>query len=99
MDTEVPQWAPHPQALSVLYANLELYALGQPTAFTGTAGSVIERTNASNVRFYAHQFYDPDRKQRERYLAGPVGDPTADATADKLRERIAAVKNLVPQLR
>lgn len=98
MDTR-PLWVPQPQALSVLYANLENFALQQEEAFVGTAGSVVERENASGTRFYAHQFYDADRKQRERYLAGPVGDATADARAGALRARIGEMKALVPSMR
>lgn len=94
-----PAWTPHPQALAVMYANLETYALQRREAFVGTAGSVIARQNASGVRFYAHQFYDATGKQRERYLAGPIGAPAAEAKADELRARIGELKALVPTFR
>src|SRR5262249_46315423 len=71
----------------------------QHEAFEGTSGSVIERENAGGFRFYAHQYYDGDRKKREAYLAGPVGDPKADAAAEELRARIREMKALVPSLR
>jgi hypothetical protein len=73
--------------------------LSQHEVFVGTAGSVIQRKNASNFRFYAHQYYDGDGKKRERYLAGPIGTPEADAAAEKMRARIHEVKELVPSLR
>jgi len=64
-----PLYTPHRRALTVLYADLESYALQQREVFIGTAGSVIERKNAAGFRFYAHQFYDGEGKKRERYLA------------------------------
>ena len=94
-----PLFTPHRRALTVLYADLESHALGQHEVFVGTAGSVIERKNASGFRFYAHQFYDGEGKKRERYLAGPAGDPKADAAAADLRERIKELKEIVPSLR
>jgi hypothetical protein len=83
----------------VLYADLESHALAQRQAFEGTAGTVIERANASGFRFYAHQSYDGDRKKRESYLAGPIGDAKADAAAEEMRTRIREMKDLVPSLR
>jgi hypothetical protein len=94
-----PLYTAHSLALTVLYADLESHALAQRQAFEGTAGTVIERANAGGFRFYAHQYYDGDRKKREAYLAGPVGDAKADATAVELRARIREVKALVPSLR
>ncbi len=101
VDTNRPSslFTPHRRALTVLYADLESHALQQGEVFIGTAGSVIERTNASGFRFYAHQFYDGEGKKRERYLAGPAGDPKADAAAAELRERIRELKEIVPSLR
>lgn len=85
-------YRPHSPALMVLYGDLENHARMQEKAFVGTAGSVLERSNAAGFRFYAHQFYDGDGKKRERYLAGPVGSPEADATAEALRWAIADTK-------
>jgi len=99
MDTPPAPWRPHAQALNVVYANLELYGLQGRPAFVGTAGSVIERSNATGVRFYAHQYYDALKKQRERYVAGPIGDLDADRAAAELRDRIEAQKAIVPQIR
>src|SRR5688572_17842692 len=89
----------HSRALTMLYADLEGHALHQEQVFVGTAGSVIERENASGFRFYAHQFYDGERKKRERYLAGPVGSAEAEKAAAELRARIAETKEIVPSLR
>jgi hypothetical protein len=94
-----PLYTPHRRALTVLYADLESYALHQREVFVGTAGSVIERKNAAGFRFYAHQFYDGEGKKRERYLAGPVGSPDADAAAEDRRARIRELKEIVPSLR
>lgn len=92
-------YTPHRRALTVLYADLESHALDQREVFVGTAGSVIERKNATGFRFYAHQYYDGEGKKRERYLAGPVGNPQADAAAENVRDRIQELKELVPSLR
>ena len=92
-------YTPHRRALTVLYADLESHALDQREVFVGTAGSVIERKNATGFRFYAHQYYDGEGKKREQYLAGPVGNPQADAAAENVRDRIQELKELVPSLR
>ena len=89
----------HSRPLNVLLADVESVASQQVEAFLGTAGSVIERTNASGFAFYAHQSYGAGGKQREKYLAGPVGDAEADAKASALRTRIQETKVLVPTLR
>jgi hypothetical protein len=94
-----PVYSLHPRSLTVLHSDLESYAFAQDQVFVGTAGSVIERTNASGFRFYAHQHYDGDGKRREFYLAGPVGAPDAEAMAESVRRRIVEVKDLVPSLR
>src|SRR5262245_42028913 len=94
-----PLYTPHSRALTVLYADLESHSLVQNEAFEGTAGTVIERENAAGFRFYAHQYYDGDRTNRESYLAGPIGDAEADAAAEEMRGRIREMKALVPSLR
>jgi hypothetical protein len=90
---------PHSRALTALYSDVENFALGQSAVFPGTAGSVVVRQNASGFRFYAHQFYDADGKQKEKYLGGPAGSAEADAAAEALRIRIAELKQVVPSLR
>jgi hypothetical protein len=92
-------YSAHPRPLAVLYGDIESYALGQPEVFVGTAGSIIERQNASGFRFYAHQNYDGEGKKKERYLAGPVGSQAADLAAEKMRTRIGELKAIVPSLR
>src|SRR5688572_4229873 len=91
-------YEPHASALSALFGDLENFARRQETALPGTPGSVLERTNASGFRFYAHQYYDANGRKVEKYLAGPVGDPAADDRAKELSERIAelnaAIKNV-----
>lgn len=89
----------HSRALNLEYAEIETFALQQPSVFLGTAGSVIKRTNASGFEYYAHKFLDGERKPREHYLAGPVGSEVAELAADEIRARIAEVKNVVPTLR
>lgn len=89
----------HGRALAILHGDLENHGLAQATVFVGTAGSVVERQNAGEFRFYSHQFYDGEGKRRESYLAGPVGSPAADAAADERRVRISELKALVPSLR
>lgn len=94
-----PLYVAHGRALTVLHADLESHGVLGAPAFVGTAGSVIERRNASGFRFYAHQYYDGDGRKRESYLGGPVGDAAADALAASTRARIREVKDLVPSLR
>ncbi len=89
----------HLRALSLLYSDVERSAASQGEAFLGAPGNVLERSNAGGFRFYAHQSYGPDGKRHERYVAGPVGDPAADAAAAALRERIAEQREQLPSLR
>jgi hypothetical protein len=99
MPSSRPLYTPHSRALTVLFTDLESQAMAPRPTFVGTAGSVIERQNASSFAFYARQSYDGDGKKRESYLAGPVGDPAADAAAEETRLRIREVKELVPSFR
>jgi hypothetical protein len=89
----------HPRALSVLFSDVERHAAAQREVFAGSAGSILERSNAGGFRFYARQWYDADGKKRETYLSGPVGDAAADATAEAMRIRIRDLAELAPQLR
>lgn len=92
-------YEPHAPALSALYGDLENFARRQETALPGTPGSVLERTNASGFRFYAHQYYDANGRKVEKYLAGPVGDPAADDRAKALNQRIAELNTAIKNLR
>jgi hypothetical protein len=89
----------HPRSLTTLFSDIETYAAGQPEAFVGTGGAVLERTNATQFEFYAHQFYDALGKKRERYVAGPTGSSEADALADRLRARIEELKQITASIR
>lgn len=97
MDTVL--YTSHSRALTLLHSEVEAATERQREVFAGTAGSVLERENATGFRFYAHQFYGPDGKKKEKYLAGPVGTVEADKAAESLRLRIAETKGLVPTLR
>lgn len=90
-------FTPHETALTVLYGDIERQALDQPEAFVGTPGTVIERTNAGGVAFYAHKAQDAEGKARERYI-GRVGDPVAEAAASAVRDRIEEVKGQLPRI-
>lgn len=92
-------YASHSRALTLLYSEIETAALGRREVFLGTAGSVLERSNAGGFRFFAHQYYGADGKKKEHYVAGPVGDGEAEVLADALRTKIREVKDLVPSLR
>jgi hypothetical protein len=89
----------HPRPLTTLFSEVETYALSQPEVFVGTAGSVLERQNASKFQFYAHQYYDALGNKRERYVAGPAGSADADAAAGRLRSRIDDLKSILPSVR
>ena len=89
----------HERALTVVFSDVANAARTLDKTFIGTPGSVIQRSNKTETQFYVHQFYDGERKQRERYLAGPVGSPDAEAAAEALRVRIAEANDLVPSLR
>ncbi len=94
-----PLYTLHPRPLTVLHSDLENHAATQTHVLIGTPGSLLERENASGFRFYARQYYDGDGKKREQYVAGAVGDVTADATAAELRSRIEETKALTADLR
>jgi hypothetical protein len=89
----------HSAALNTLFADVEASAIAQDGVFTGTAGSLLKRRNASQFEFYSHQFYDAAGVKRERYVAGPVGTAEADAAAESLRMRIEEVNRLTRSIR
>ncbi len=89
----------HPPSLQTAYGDVENAVATMDQVFLGTAGSIVEATNQEGYRYYVHRFYDGARKRRDEYLAGPVGDSSADATAEDLRARIAETKALVTTLR
>jgi hypothetical protein len=85
----------HPPALAATHADLENHALALREVLSGTPGSVVVRHNATGTAFYARQFYDHERVKRDRYVAGPVGNPEADALAEGWRVRIAEANELI----
>ena len=89
----------HPVSLHTTFSEVETFALARTEVFVGTPGSVLERRNASGFAFYAHQYYDALGAKRERYVAGPVGNPDAEAAAAKLKESIADVNRVVSLIR
>lgn len=94
-----PVYIKHERLLTSLYSDIQSYVQQANQVFVGTAGTILERRNASGVLFYSHQFYDGEGRKREKYVAAPVGAPDADAKAEGLRTRITEIKELVPSLR
>lgn len=86
-----PLYEPHPNALSSLFGDLENYSRSQGAVLLGTPGSILKRKNSGGFEFYAHQYYDVNRKKIEKYVAGPVGSPEADAIALELGEKIRSL--------
>lgn len=95
----MPLFTHHPTPLNVLFSDIEGQAIGQEVVFAGTAGSIVRRSNASGFEFYARQYYDGDGRQRESYIAGPIGNAEADAKARAVEATVAEVADLVPTLR
>ena len=92
-------YRPHAPALAATHADLENHASAQREVLVGTPGSVVVRRNATGTAFYARQFYDHDGVKRDRYIAGPVGSPAADALAESWRTRIAEANDLLVSVR
>ncbi len=90
-----PLYRRHSPGLAAIHADLENQAASQEEVLTGTPGSVIVRFNASGASFYVRQHYDALRVKRDRYLAGPVGSPQADAIAERWRQRIAEANDVI----
>jgi hypothetical protein len=89
----------HTPPLAALYGTIDGQARAGVPVFAGTAGSVVERANKQGFRFHARRYYDGDGKQREVYVAGPIGNAEADAAAERLREWVAEVKAMTADLR
>lgn len=89
----------HSRGLAAAYADLENQAAAQARAFVSAPGSVLERTNAGGFRFYALQQYGADGRKRETYLAGPVGDPTAEDAAQRARRAIGEQRDVAATAR
>lgn len=89
----------YPLALSTMYAGIAGTVRAGLPVFAGTAGSVTTRSNQQGYSYYVHRYYDGSGKQREVYLAGPVGEENAEAAAAELRARISEVQALLPDIR
>ena len=94
-----PLYEPHPQALSLLYGDLENYSRSQGAVLIGTPGSLSKRKNAGGFEFYAHQYYDSNGKKIEKYLAGPIGSAEADTMADELIKKINSLTTVTKNIR
>ena len=92
-------YEPHTPALATVYGDLENFARAQTLALPGTPGGIMTRENATGFKFYSHQYYAVNGKKTEKYLAGPVGDATADAKSKELAERIAELNEAIRNLR
>lgn len=89
----------HPLPMATLFGTLDGQVRAGAPVFAGTAGAVVERSNAQGFRYYARRYYDGDGKQREVYVAGSVGNAEADAAAERLRGWVAEVKDMTAELR
>ncbi len=94
-----PLYVPHPQALSVLFGDLENYSRSQVAVLIGTPGSLVKRKNAGGFEFYARQYYDVNGKKIEKYLAGPIGSAEADTLADELSKKINSLAAITKDIR
>lgn len=95
----VPLYTLQPRALTVLFGDLENQALNETHVLPGTPGSLLERENAGGFRFYARQYYDADGRKREQYVAGPIGQPAADAAAADMRTRLEQLRRTLADIR
>jgi hypothetical protein len=89
----------HERSLGLLFTDVEAHCRTLTRVTPGTPGSVLIKRNADGVTYYAHQFYDGEKRQRTRYLAGPVGSDAAEAVASELTGEIADTKGLLKSVR
>lgn len=89
----------HSRALAAAHADLENQAAAQDRSIGAAPGSVFERTNAGGFRYFALQRYGADGRKRETYLAGPVGDPAAEASAAEARRAIEEQREVAASVR
>ncbi|MCO4876586.1 hypothetical protein VOI32_05945 [Paraburkholderia caribensis] len=90
----------HETALHAMYADLERVASVQiqDTVFIGAPGTIVKHRKG-NADYYARQYLDGDGRQRQAYLAGPVGSPDADALKQSVQNRIDEVKAAIKTVR
>jgi hypothetical protein len=70
-----------------MYADLERVAQTQDKVFIGAPGTIVQHRKGE-AEYYARQYLDGDGRQRQTYLAGPVGSPEADAAKESMQNRI-----------
>ncbi|MBI2395848.1 MAG: hypothetical protein HYV09_40160 [Deltaproteobacteria bacterium] len=87
----------HPPVLETAYSELKRRAFEQASVLVGTPGSVGERM-VNERAFLYRQFYDADGRKRAEYI-GPADLPSARASAEAVRERIAETNGLLAQAR
>jgi hypothetical protein len=88
----------HETAFHALYADVERAAEAQEKVFVGAPGTIVQHRRGE-AYYYARQFLDGDGKQRQTYLAGPVGSQEAEAVVEQMTNRIAEVKALIRTIR
>ena len=79
------------------YSDLKRRALEQDEVLVGTPGSVGERA-VKERRFHYRQFYDAVGRKAATYI-GPVGQPEAEASAERVRERVRTAHGFVREAR
>lgn len=90
--------APHERALTLLFSELASAAARQTEAFLGSPGSLAERTNETDTRYWVHRYSDAAGRRQEAYL-GKSDDPAVIARTADLRERITAANSAIASVR
>jgi len=88
----------HERALTLVFAELGGVAAEQSQAFTGSPGTLAQRTNETGTQFWVHRFSDALGRRREAYL-GKSEDPKVLAAIAALRERIATTNSTISRVR
>jgi hypothetical protein len=89
---------PHEKALMLLFAELESTAADQREAFLGTPGTLTERANENETKFWVHRYSDGLGRRRETYL-GTADDNAAIARIADLRNRIQVANATISRVR
>lgn len=95
----VPLYTLHPQPFTVMFGNLDNYALSQAEVLIGTPGSLRERVKPSGSAYYVRQYHDGNGKVCDQYISSPVGSPEADAIAEQIRGRIEETNRVIADIR
>jgi hypothetical protein len=89
---------PHERALVLLFSELASAAARQTEAFLGSPGSLAERTNETDTRYWVHRYSDAAGRRQEAYL-GKSDDPAVSARITDLRARIADANTAIASIR